>query len=214
MKLSFVKRALEAFVVLLAAGISAESHATPINPAISFTFLPNDLNAGQFSLGFTFTANTNITVNQLAIFDDGTNEGSIHGVGIYDAQGNLLTSTDITQGTGLNDFFDWASINPLSLAAGHQYYIAEAVGTSRYTFANFPFMMVNPDITYIASATTPTMSSVLAFPSFIQMQAFGYFGPNFSVAVPEPESLPMFAIGLGLIGAFYFGRKRSIAAHG
>lgn len=212
MKLSFVKHALEVFVALLAVAISAQSQAAPLNPAISFAAPQGDLNAGTFSLGFTFTTNTAFAVNQLGIFDDGTNAGSVHGVGIFDAQGNLLTSTDITQGTGLNNFFDWASINPLTLSAGHQYYIAEFVGTSNYAFANFPFMTVNPEITFLGSATTLNPVTGLTFPAHFSGQAFGYFGPNFSIAVPEPPSLPMLLAGLGLLGAFYSGRKRTMTS--
>ncbi len=214
MNLSFAKHTLGFIAVLLAAGLSAECRAEPINPAISFTTPQGDSNAGAFSLGFTFTTNVTITVNQLGIFDDGTQAGSTRPVGIFDPEGDLLTSTTITQGTNLSNFFDWASINPLTLTAGHQYYIAEWVQTSNYAFANFPFMTVNPDITFLGSATTLTPATGLEFPGHFNGLEFGFFGPNFSIAaasVSEAPSLPIFLIGLGLLGAFSYRRKRSLA---
>ncbi|HWU25584.1 MAG TPA: DUF4082 domain-containing protein [Rhizomicrobium sp.] len=206
MRLSFLKWPLGIFAALLFAGLCTESQSAPINPAVSFSSYPNDLTTGAWSLGFVFSPNDAITVTQLGIFDDGTNEGSVHAVGIFDALGNLLASTSITQGDGYSNFFDWASISPLSLNAGQQYRIAEETGTSNYAFAAFPFITVNPDIDFIGSAYV--LSPTLVFPEHLDSLTWGYFGPNFSIGVPEPASLPMLVVGL--IGGFYFWRKRPL----
>lgn len=198
---------------LFVASTVTPSAASPLNPAVSFTGLGTDFNngGGPYSLGFEFSTNAAIAINQLGIFDDGTGAGSVNAVGIFDSSGNLLASADITQGSNYSNFFDWAPITTLDLSADTDYYIAEETGSVNYSFNNTGFL-TNPDITFVESAYTDSGS--LAFPGTLDSSVSnGYFGPNFSIAsataVPEPSSFVVLLTSLGLIGgAMYLGRKK------
>src|SRR5215469_10971803 len=164
--------------------------AASADQAFTMTGYTNDITNGQWSLGFAFSPNTNVVVNELAIFDDGQNNGSVHAVGIFDSSGNLLASTNITQGTGYSNFFDWAKISNLALSAGQTYYIAEETGTSNYTWNVNGFSM-NSKINYLYDAFTLSSTLVAPFGGCCTTTE-GYFGPNFGiVSAPEPASLTL-----------------------
>lgn len=111
------------FSVLAIAVLSLGAPAVRADTAgISFTSPGTTFNNGfGFSVGFSFTATSAVTIDAVGYFDEGSLQKS-HTVGIYDSTGNLLASAAITGGT-LTGFFDYVSIAPLTLTAGDTYQI-------------------------------------------------------------------------------------------
>jgi uncharacterized protein DUF4082/PEP-CTERM motif-containing protein len=176
--------------------------ASADTPAVSFTPVSgNTFNNGiGFSLGFEFTATSNLTVDALGYFDDGSLQ-ELHTVGIYNSSGTLLASATITGGT-LMGFFDYVTIAPLNLTAGDTYQVMGNSGVvDPYTFNPTGFSTA-PNITFDQDEYTP--GNTLAFGTTTD-GATAYFGPNFlessAAATPEPGTLGLFATGLlGTVG--------------
>jgi hypothetical protein len=192
---------------LFAAAAVVVATAAPAlaGPAIDFTTPTIDFTNGQWSLGFKFQANANVSVTALGFYDDGMNGlTESHDVGIYDDMGNLLASTTVTNADPLTGWFRYADIAPLALTAGDTYYIAAVTGTENYTWDPVGFT-VDPAITFLGDRYVS--SSVLAFPSFGPDGVTGYFGPNMLLDVPAAVPAPA---GLVLLGcaAPVFGLRR------
>ncbi|MGD0437809.1 MAG: PEP-CTERM sorting domain-containing protein [Bryobacteraceae bacterium] len=214
-------------VGLLAAFLPSSLSASSVQ-AISFTGVNSSdtLNNGEgpYSLGFEFSTNTAIDVTALGFFDATLVNSSYLGlgncsgcgeVGIYNSSGTLLVSTPTpvtTSDTQVGDFF-YETIPTTSLAAGQDYYIVAETGNADYTAdVNATGYSVDPSIAYIQDEYV--VSSSLAFPTLTDGATVtsGIFGPNFeetsaTSAVPEPSSVSLLAMGLGLV-AFCATRKR------
>ncbi|HEY9700408.1 MAG TPA: PTPA-CTERM sorting domain-containing protein [Trichocoleus sp.] len=165
-----------------------------------------NFNQGQWSLGFEFTANNNISVKSLGFYDDLKNDlTESHAVGIFDSLGNLLVSGTVNPGDTLDGWFRYSSVAPTLLQAGQNYFVAATTGSENYTWDVLGFT-VDPNITFIRDAYAG--SSMLVFPSGGPSVANGYFGPNFqfdATPVPTPALLPGL-VGMG-IAALHKKRK-------
>src|SRR5690348_15752384 len=99
--------------ILLLAGFS--THIAAANSLYSFSSVDHTYTDRPLSLGFVFTANTAFTVNSLGYFDaTGNGFQSSHQVGLFDSNGNLLTSATLSAGAGdpLTNSFRYTSITP------------------------------------------------------------------------------------------------------
>jgi hypothetical protein len=185
-------------------------------PAVSFTAPGPNYTDGTWSLGWSFTTNTNVTVDGLGFYDallgggtSGLSAGCNCGeVGIYNSSGVLLASALVTSSDPASDFFRWASITPIILPAGGTYYIAAETGSAQYTWDTSGFA-VSPDINFLQDQWV--YSSTLAFPVNSLGITNAIFGPNFEEEavppVPEPATVSLLGMGLlGLVGALR--RKR------
>jgi hypothetical protein len=183
-------------IAILALGAPAVRADTA---GISFTSPGTTFNNGAgFSLGFSFTATSTVTIDAVGYFDEGGLQES-HTVGIFDSAGNLLASAPITGGT-LTGFFDYVSIAPLTLTAGDTYQIMGNSGfIDNYTFSPVGFSTA-PGITFDSDEFTS--GNTLAF-GLNSEGVTGFFGPNFleTTPTPEPGTLALFGTGLfGMVG--------------
>ncbi|MDZ8051209.1 MAG: PEP-CTERM sorting domain-containing protein [Aulosira sp. ZfuVER01] len=183
--------------VFIGMGMGGTAHAAAINfdsPTVDFT-------NGAWSLGFKFSTNKQVTVNQLGFYDDQKNDlTQTHDVGIFNDAGALLVSGTVKPGDTLDGWFRYTSVAQTILDAGKTFVIAATTGSENYTWNPNGFT-VDPAINLINDIYKS--SAALAFPTDGPDQVKGYFGPNFKTAesVPEPLTLggTVLAGGIGLL---------------
>jgi hypothetical protein len=206
-RLKIPRSAALATILTLALGAHAraDSAAVAITPDPSSTFN----NGNGYSLGYSFEANSNITVTQLGYFADPTLAES-HDVGLYTSTGILLASTVVTNADTLIANFIYNAITPVALTAGQDYVIMGSSGlVDPYSFNPISFS-TDPSITYLQDGFA--FGNGLAFPTQTDGPGtVGYFGPNFllaSAVVPEPSTLVLG--GLAAMGGLLVGCRRRL----
>jgi hypothetical protein len=172
---------------------------------VSQTFTYNPL-----TLGFAFTANSDFMVTSLGWFDaTGTGFQSPHTVGIFDSQGNLLTSTTLASGAGdlLPGFFRYEATAPTTLIAGNTYTLAGTTGgaADSWTVNNYVSgFNVNPEFTIGADAALFSYGSGLVEPTSHFSDYRVYAGPNLSgtsvnTTTPEPGTLALVGLAMTML---------------
>ena len=204
MNMCMKKAALIAFVAVFLVAAGQGAFAAPVsysNPAVSFISPAFDFDNFTDLVGWQFTVNNTITVNSVGFYDNPANGISLsHPVGIYDvATQALVVSGTVGPTDPYSNWFNWASVSPTVLLAGHNYDVMTILGSDNRTW-NPNGISFNPNITYVQSEYCDGVS-ILAFPCATD-GLLGHFGPNFNIRtsspVPEPGTLVMF--GSGIIG--------------
>jgi Domain of unknown function (DUF4082) len=186
--------------------------ATPFvvaDPIYTFGQVNSTFADNPVSLGFVFTANTAFNVTSLGWFDgSGAGFQSEHTVGIFDAVGNLVTSTTLGTGTGnpISGSFRYQAITPITLTAGAQYTLAGTSGGALdpWTLSNYVSgFAVNPAFTVGPDAARFFYGPNLVDPESHFSDYLVYAGPNLDGSpVPEPADALLFALGAGMLIAF------------
>jgi len=198
-------RTLIAGLVALIA--TAVANAAPITPAVQYTTTSTLTDSRPFTLGYSFTTSTPLTINALGYWVDGLSNN--HQVGLWTSTGTLLASTTVLSGDLTQDNFRWHSIAPLALAPGSYVIGGEFLGNGN------PFPFNATGITTISGYTygndLQIFGSGLNFPTVgpVGYGPNGILAANFSVstATPEPISLVVFG-GLIVGGAGVAIRRR------
>jgi hypothetical protein len=190
--------------VFIGLGMGGAAHAAAIN----FDSPTTDFTNGEWSLGFKFSTNQKITVNQLGFYDDQKNDlTQTHDVGIFNEIGQLLVTGTVKPGDTLDGWFRYTSVSQTILDAGKTFIIAATTGSENYTWNPNGFT-VDPAINFINDVYQS--SSTLVLPEVGTSGVNGWFGPNFKTAesVPEPLTLG----GTALAGAMGLLIKKRKAA--
>jgi len=181
---------------LITCALSFPAIAMADQAALDFTSLGSgfDYRQGTYSLGWSFTANQDVTVTSLGFYDDlknGLNES--HVVGIYDAETcGLVTSTTVEPSDPLSGFFRFREITPVTLTSGKNYYAAAVTGLDKYAIS-VTDLIVDPAITFLGFAIygNTESTSTLRCPNgpASQLGFHGDFGPTFKIGnATDPES--------------------------
>jgi len=170
----------------------------------------NSLNT--WTLGFAFTANTNLTLTELGFFDsnkDGLSES--HQVGLFNNEGDLLTSGTVESNHYLDGWFRWVDVSDVNLIADEEYIVMGVAGSELYAADQLiSNMIVDSNITFENSMYSRTNS--LTSGRFLSNQ--GFFGGNIKTIpdnsnisnVPVPASVWLF--GSALLGFVGIKKKR------
>jgi hypothetical protein len=152
-------------------------------------------------IGWTFEVNENIIVTDLGMWIDDGGMQSIHEVGIWDINGNLLVDTVVDPNTAFEfNGFNYQEITPYALSAGEQYVIGGMVrsGDDDSYISGASTADVAPEITWLNSRFPLEGELGFVFPEETSA-SIGRFGPNFLLSdIPGPGGLAL--LGLGLLG--------------
>ena len=153
---------------------------------VSFGTSSHDYTQGSYSLGWRFTAKTDLNVTSLGFYDDKKNGiTGIHPVGIYDATSKqLLVSTSVSTADPLTGYFRYHALaKPFTLKGGADYVLQAVTLTDPYFYnldLKTPDVVINPNITFVGAAIYYANSSAtdLHYPDTIDPTALADFGPN------------------------------------
>jgi hypothetical protein len=195
-------------LILASVSLRADTLAYTFQSALTTTDSP-------LSLGFVFSTNSSITINELGYFDlNGAPFQTPHTIGIFDSGGNLITSTTINAGSAgsLVGDFQFQSITPVTLNGGATYTIAATTGgdADAWAYGNAypPDTITLQGLTSASSisigpnAAMFSSSSSLIDPTTHYSNYTLYAGPNFEIAdttqTPEPASAGLIAAAMAI----------------
>ena len=149
------------------------------------------LNNFENATGYFFTPNQNLSVTQLGYFDVGLRRTShSHNVGIFLASDAAAVATAVVASGTVDPLISgsrFASITPVMLSAGTQYYIEADNNTIDQFVFGYGAVIYNPAITWNGFGDSDSNS---IFGTVTNLGgAPGNLGPNFAFAsaVPTPE---------------------------
>jgi hypothetical protein len=127
-----------------------------------------------------------------------------HAVGLYDASGDLLASTTITNASDpLSNHFLYNAITPVDLIAGDTYVVEGVSGVDPYAYDNGGFT-VSPQITIVGNNDAENAGLTFLGTGLNDRTIDGYWGADFVsslTSTPEPSSFLLLGSGLaGLAG--------------
>ena len=153
------------------------------------------------NLGYTFQVTQAVTIVSLGVFNDSTDGlNNNHPVGLWDASHSLIaqavvdsSSTSVASASGLGEWL-FTAITPFTLTPG-TYTIAafypatqdEVIRSASTNFTADGIVLGLPVQGFAGSLTEPTTQ--------VNTTRFGYFGPSFEIAAPEPSTAGLLVIG-------------------
>ncbi len=206
--------ALALAVALLLPATSLAQIIPNTREAWNFAYPSINYTNGNWTFGEVFVPNRNLEVTYLGYYAANGVGGfaSDHPVGMFDASGNLLSSTDITNASNVTDFFQpslnvnpptgnfaYNAVAPFWIYAGQTYVIEGVSNLDPYTW-NDPGFTVYLPITILGNNWI--LGNGLNFNGtfLINDVSNGYWGADFAVS-PEPSTFLMLGTGiLGLAG--------------
>jgi hypothetical protein len=211
---TFLKHLAAVSAIALAAVPSA---AWAITPAFEFDGYQTASETRPFTLGFEFRLSGTTLVDAFGYTDIGF--AGTQTVGLWNAAGTLLATTDIAPEDALIGHFHWVDIAPLTLSAG----VYRIAGTYSQTVNPYALTIVVTAPGYTWITDYQEFGEGLNYPTLSTGGAYGQNGlsiVNFSMtaldaAVPEPATWAMMIGGFALAGGALRRReaeKRALAA--
>jgi len=176
-----------------------------------------------FMLGWNFSVNEDVTLQQLGFYDrfgDGLSDA--HAIGLWSAGGALLRNVTIFDGTGdpsngelAASNFRYRDVTPLLLTAGSTYFLGATYASGRDAF-DFVTPAATSSISQITVIGGVQQSGGFAFPGRPIANGTMVVGPNFRIAgdavapVPEPAAWALMILGFGGAG-MVLRRRRALA---
>jgi len=192
-------------------GISggASDPPQPVNSvAWEFTTAGNPFTNGNWTFGEVFVPTQNIAVNLLGYYGSVGGFSSDHPVGIFDASGNLLAQTDVTNSSTLfSAHFVFNQIPTITLLAGQTYVIEGVSNTDNYTWDDPGFQVYGP-LTILGNNWIFENGLNFNGTFLINDVSDGYWGADFGlIPVSEPGSL-LILLGSGAAGLAQLLRRK------
>lgn len=185
--------------------------------AWEFTTVGNEFTDGHWTFGEVFSPTSNINITFLGYYNPTGSMADRHPVGIFDAAGDLLTSTVVTSSSSFSStHFLYNAVTPVALQAGHTYVIEGVSGTDVYAW-NDPGFTVSAPITVLGNNYVLDGGLTFNGTGLINNVSDGYWGPDFrwTLGTPVPEPGSMLLFGSGIVGvAELLRRKLSVRARG
>lgn len=197
--------------VLLATTLMASASQAQLAIDFNSADAPND-GVSVWNLGFSFTANQDLTVVGLGNWFGGDFPQD-QLVGLWDDQGNLIASTSVSNSDATvgNGSWKFHSIGAVALAAGHTYVVGGQGGA--YYTGGITTVTVDSRITYGTDLfVNINDGDPLTMPTATEDFPHGWFGGNvqFGTApVPEPASWALMLGGFGLVGGAMRSRRKA-----
>jgi hypothetical protein len=186
------------------------------------TFTSVDLT--NLTLGWTFTANANITVSALGFWNVSPPSAlqNSHQVGLWTASGTLLTSGTVQTNSPLTGSWAYVSVSPVALTSGQTYVVGTLqAGPFNDTYSRVPVSggsVATSSLITIGTSVVSADSTGFVFPNVSEPTYLARFGPNLIVAQTPTPAVPisrwallMIALGLAAAGLLQLrmGRRTS-----
>lgn len=196
------------FLLLISAFTT--THFAFADPLYTFGNANGTFTDNPVTLGFVFTADQAFSVTSLGWFDAaGDGFQNSHTVGIFDSNGNLLTSTTLEAGVvdPLSGSFRYRAVTPITLESGSTYTLAGTSGGSSDAWTQNDLLTdlsVNPAFTIGPDAARFSYGPDLVDPDSHYSDYMLYAGPNLegapvASATPEPADILLLALGLPIL---------------
>jgi hypothetical protein len=183
------------------------------------------INSTDQTIGFSFTANSNILVTALGVWEQntGANLAQAHQVGLWTSGGALLASATVAVNSPVTGDWRYANITPVMLTGGQTYVVGSAITspyTDTYSRVDLPggTVSTSPLIT-IGVSNSNASAGGFSFPGTSNASFLARLGPNLlvqaapptpTVPVPiSPWALGAIGAGLALLAALALGVRRS-----
>jgi hypothetical protein len=171
------------------------------------------------TIGWSFTANSNVTVTQLGFFDNtpATPLSTSHAVGIWTNVGLLLGSSVVQTNSPITNGFRYVPTIPFQLNAGQNYVIGALVldppDNDNAFISGVPgssplSTTTAPEISY-GGSRSGIVSSNLMIPE--NLFPVDFFGPNFQFSVtpvPAPPAILLVGLGAGCVALRRYVQRR------
>ena len=153
-------------------------------------------------IGYTFVANADVYVTDLGCWIDTDGMQSIHEVGIWDMNGNLLAWTIVDPGTAWEyNSFNYQALDTALMLTDGESYVAGAMyrsGDSDSYISSASSATWDARVSFVESRYPLDMDFGFVMPE-LTSSSTGRFGPNMILSdIPGPGGLAL--LGLGLIG--------------
>ena len=225
----FAISAVITLIALLAGHVMADQTAISFDPNPFYS-----LGTGQGVYGWQFTADSDLQVSSLGIFDNrSVFDGGFPGDGLLDAHAvaiwdvanpsDPLVTATIPAGTAapLVDGFRYVPVDSVMLPAGHDFLIAALYASADMNNQDWTVGAANnPGFVWAAGdgiqfgGYRSIISTTLVFPTFYSPGDVYAFGPNFTYSsVPEPSSLSICGLVVVMASRRARARTRLINAH-